>query len=63
MFKKLVEEPDLDASSQLLNSKTDPESTSPYTLFLMMVLPLLFKFLTFEEKFLYILKISLIFFI
>jgi len=25
MFKKLVEEPDLDASSQLLNSKTDPE--------------------------------------
>lgn len=28
MFKKLVEEPDLDASSQLLNSKIDPESTS-----------------------------------
>ena len=46
MFKKLVEEPNLDASSQLLNSKTDPESTSPYPLFLMMVLPLLFKFLT-----------------
>lgn len=46
MFKKLVEEPDLDASSQLLNSKIDPESTSPYPLFLMMFLPLLFKFLT-----------------
>ena len=50
MFKKLVEEPDLDASSQLLNSKTDPESTSPYPLFLMMFLPLLFKFLTKKSK-------------